>query len=297
MENMRDFKSDIKNKLYTNNDGISSMIPYHSHGINYALDLKAEPLLRAYFVSAIIAYINRKEGLKFDDIINTVDLEDFSDEKSCSYYENLREMVLEEAYTISQIIKNYSLWGLNDKNKSNPFFTIFTTCMHRLQVTFKAAVSLLNSGFFIEVIPIYRLILEQLAFGAFLLIETNPEKIKVNQVQKNISHLKTALNNEYIGKFYNYLSSEAHLEPKEIGKYTLIDINEKSLSVKNRSGIECDKETGNLLFLLEIYGKIVWKGLNYFGFTTPGEDYFRDWYKSHRTSTSFLRIYLKEVEQ
>ena len=118
---MRDFKSDIKNKLYTNNDGISSMIPYHSHGINYALDLKAEPLLRAYFVSAIIAYINRKEGLKFDDIINTVDLEDFSDEKSCSYYENLREMVLEEAYTISQIIKNYSLWGLNDKNKSKGY--------------------------------------------------------------------------------------------------------------------------------------------------------------------------------
>lgn len=67
--------------LYTNTDSISSLIPFRFHDINYLIDLKAEPLLRAYIISAIKAHLNRENGLKFDDLIKNIDLKDFSDDK------------------------------------------------------------------------------------------------------------------------------------------------------------------------------------------------------------------------
>ena len=46
--------------MYKNKDNISSLIPYLYEEVHYALDLNVEPLLRAYMVSAIIAYLERE---------------------------------------------------------------------------------------------------------------------------------------------------------------------------------------------------------------------------------------------
>ncbi len=278
MVDKRDFKTDIENKLYTNPVSISSLKPYQTDGTLYALDLNADPLLKSYFVAGILAYNDRDKGAKFDEVLKELNLEDYSDEKSVTVFESIRQAVVSEAYTTSQIIKNYSMWGTDESLKKNPFFVYFVSSMSRLQVSFQVAVTLLNSGFFVEVIPIYRLILEQLAFGAFLLTETEPEKINNNNITGNIKHLKELYNkNDEIGRFYHYLSSGAHLAPKEISKYIVFS-NEKTLAVKNRSDKECDKETGDLIFLLKIYGDIAFIGQNHFGFTTPGRSYFLDWY-------------------
>lgn len=293
----RDFKADFENKLYTNTDSISSLIPFRFHGINYLIDLKAEPLLRAYFISAIKAYTNREKDLKFDDLIKNVDLKDFSDDKFGIVFERIRQSVVDEAYAVSQIIRNYSLWESDDSKKSNQFYTTFVACMHRLQVSFTVAASLLNFSFFVEVIPVYRLILEQLALGAFLLIETDAEMIENNQVPKNIEHLKTILNKKSIGNLYGYLSSGTHLAPKVMGKYAFINEEERTAYVKNRSGKECIKETGNLIFLLKIYGEIVWKGINYFGFTALDKKYFQEWYDLHKdTIDSIYKEYNKALK-
>lgn len=278
MTDKRDFKTDKENRVYANPESVSSLKPFQTDGTFYALDLNADPLLRAYFVAAILTYHDRDKGAKFDEVLKVLSLEDYSDEKTVTSFESIRQAVVSEAYTISQIIKNYSIWGTDESLKKNPFFVYFVSSMSRLQVSFQVAVTLLNSGFFVEVIPIYRLILEQLAFGAYLLTETDPEKIEENNITRNIKHLKELYNkNDEIGRFYHYLSSGAHLDPKEIGKYICLS-DEKTLAVKNRSGKECDIETGNLIFLLSIYRDIVWKGLNHFGFTTPDKSYFYDWF-------------------
>ena len=278
MVDKRDFKTDIENKLYTNPVSISSLKPYQTDGTLYALDLNADPLLNSYFVAGILAYNNRDKGAKFDEVLKELNLEDYSDEKSVTVFESIRQAVVSEAYTTSQIIKNYSMWGTDKSLKKNPFFVYFVSSMSRLQVSFQVAVTLLNSGFFVELIPIYRLILEQLAFGAFLLTETDPQKIENNSITRDIKYLKEIYNkDDEIGRTYNYLSSGAHLDPKELGKYIVLS-DEKTLAVKNRSGKECDKETGDLIFLLKIYGDIGFIGLDNFGFSTPDRGYFLDWY-------------------
>lgn len=275
----RDFKTDVENRLYTSNDNFFSLIPYELNGCFYAVDVNANPLLRSYIAASIATYQNRDKGVSVDEIFGSIDTkEDNFDEDPVIQLGILRHVIVENAFTTSQIIKNYCKWCADAAIQKNTFFQIFMTSMARLQNSFKAAVVLLNHGFFVEVIPLFRLILEQIAFGAYLLCETDKDKIIDNQVQKNISHLKTVLGNNHIGKFYNYLSGEAHLEPKEINKYVFYSESDKALVIKNRSGIECAAETDNLLFLMKLYGEIVWKGLNYFGFTTPGVKYFEDWY-------------------
>lgn len=278
MADKRDFKTDIENKVYTNPDSISSLKPFQTDGTFYALDLNADPLLKAYFVAGILTYNDRDKGAKFDEVLKELNLEEYSDEKSVTAFESIRQAVVSEAYTTSQIIKNYSMWGTDERLKKNPFFVYFVSSMSRLQVSFQVAVALLNCGYFVEVIPIYRLILEQLAFGAYLLTETDPEKIEKNSITGDIKHLKEFYNKkDEIGRVYNYLSRGAHLDPKELRKYIVLS-NETTLAVKNRSGKVCDNETEGLIFLLKIYGDVVFIGQNYFGFTSPDRSYFLDWY-------------------
>ena len=141
-------------------------------------------------MAAILTYHDRDKGAKFDEVLKVLSLEDYSNEKTVTAFESIRQIVVSEAYTISQIIKNYSIWGTDESLKKNPFFVYFVSSMSRLQVSFQVAVTLLNSGFFVELIPIYRLILEQLAFGAFLLTETDPQKIEKNSITRDIKYLK-----------------------------------------------------------------------------------------------------------
>jgi len=56
----------------------------------------------------------------------------------------------------------------------------------------------------------------------------------------------------------------------------------------NKKIDKCIEKTDNLIFLLKLYAEIVWKGLNFFGFTTPGVKYFEDWYNLQQELTSLL---------
>ena len=66
MTDKRDFKTDKENRVYANPESISSLKPFQTDGTFYALDLNADPLLRAYFVAAILTYHDRDKGAKFD---------------------------------------------------------------------------------------------------------------------------------------------------------------------------------------------------------------------------------------
>lgn len=211
-------------------------------GVGYSLQIDASPLLRKYIAAAIYKY---KEDNDFEDILENMDIEDFSDEKSYSQYEMVRHVIVDCAVRNTKIIDEYLKSSKVQKSNKDLFFV----ALGRLSTSFKAATLLLNNGFFVEVVFILRLIIEQLAWGSFLLVEEDEEKIRKNRTQSNVGYLKEQLGENY-GILYGYLSSEAHLEPKEIEKYLRKD-EEEQIAVRDRSGKECEGETNTLLVLLD----------------------------------------------
>ena len=88
----KDLKTDIESEKYKNNDNIASLIPYLLEGVGYSLQIDASPLLRKYIAAAIYKY---KEDNDFEDILENMDIEDFSDEKSYSRYEMVRHVIVD----------------------------------------------------------------------------------------------------------------------------------------------------------------------------------------------------------
>lgn len=263
----KDLKTDIESEKYKNNDNIASLIPYLLEGVGYSLQIDASPLLRKYIAAAIYKY---KEDNDFEDILENMDIEDFSDEKSYSQYEMVRHVIVDCAVRNTKIIDEYLKSSKVQKSNKDLFFV----ALGRLSTSFKAATLLLNNGFFVEVVFILRLIIEQLAWGSFLLVEEDEEKIRKNRTQSNVGYLKEQLGENY-GVLYGYLSSEAHLEPKEIEKYLRKD-EEEQIAVRDRSGKECEGETNTLLVLLDGYCELLWKGMNHFGIMEEEIEYYTD---------------------
>ncbi len=263
----KDLKTDIESEKYKNNDNIASLIPYLLEGVGYSLQIDASPLLRKYIAAAIYKY---KEDNDFEDILENMDIEDFSDEKSYSRYEMVRHVIVDCAVRNTKIIDEYLKSSKVQKSNKDLFFI----ALGRLSTSFKAATLLLNNGFFVEVVSILRLIIEQLAWGSFLLVEEDEDKIRKNRTQSNVGYLKEQLGENY-GILYGYLSSEAHLEPKEIGKYLRKD-EEEQIAVRDRSGKECEGETNTLLVLLDGYCELLWKGMNHFGIMEEEIEYYTD---------------------
>lgn len=263
----KDLKTDIESEKYKNNDNITSLIPYLLEGVGYSLQIDASPLLRKYIAAAIYKY---KEDNDFEDILENMDIEDFSDEKSYSRYEMVRHVIVDCAVRNTKIIDEYLKSSKVQKSNKDLFFI----ALGRLSTSFKAATLLLNNGFFVEVVSILRLIIEQLAWGSFLLVEEDEDKIRKNRTQSNVGYLKEQLGENY-GILYGYLSSEAHLEPKEIGKYLRKD-EEEQIAVRDRSGKECEGETNTLLVLLDGYCELLWKGMNHFGIMEEEIEYYTD---------------------
>lgn len=263
----KDLKTDIESEKYKNNDNIASLIPYLLEGVGYSLQIDASPLLRKYIAAAIYKY---KEDNDFEDILENMDIEDFSDEKSYSQYEMVRHVIVDCAVRNTKIIDEYLKSSKVQKSNKDLFFV----ALGRLSTSFKAVTLLLNNGFFVEVVSILRLIIEQLAWGSFLLVEEDEEKIRKNRTQSNVGYLKEQLGENY-GNLYGYLSSEAHLEPKEIEKYLRKD-EEEQIAVRDRSGKECEGETNTLLVLLDGYCELLWKGMNHFGIMEEEIEYYTD---------------------
>lgn len=263
----KDLKTDIESEKYKNNDNIASLIPYLLEGVGYSLQIDASPLLRKYIAAAIYKY---KEDNDFEDILENMDIEDFSDEKSYSQYEMVRHVIVDCAVRNTKIIDEYLKSSKVQKSNKDLFFV----ALGRLSTSFKAATLLLNNGFFVEVVFILRLIIEQLAWGSFLLVEEDEEKIRKNRTQSNVGYLKEQLGENY-GILYGYLSSEAHLEPKEIEKYLRKD-EEEQIAVRDRSGKECEGETNTLLVLLDGYCELLWKGMNHSGIMEEEIEYYTD---------------------
>lgn len=272
----RDLKKDIEEGLYKNKDNIASLIPYSFEGVSYALQINASPILRKTIATAILKFKYNEEC--FEEIFNKIDTDQYSDKNSISNHEIIRHLVIENSVFSNKIINDF----YNHHRKNIDLDSgkgIFCISMSRLVTSFKSAVLLLNNGFYIEVSSIYRLILEQLAWGCYLLQEEDREKIINNRTQNNVKYLKMVLGDSY-GKLYGYLSSEAHLEPKEIGKY--ISFTDSEISIKDRSGKECEEDTITLISLLKAYAEVIWYGMNQIKIMEDEKKYYEDWYNVNK---------------
>ena len=278
-----DLKTDIENGKFKNEDNIASLIPYFYEGVSYSLQIDAKPLLRKYIAAAIHKY---KENIDFEKILETIDIEKFSDEESCSQHEKVRDIIVKCAVKNTKIIEKY----LKESKTQTSNKELFFIALGRLSTSFKAATSLLNNGFFVEVVPILRLMIEQLAWGSFLLVEEDEEKIIKNRTQSNVRYLKEQLGKQY-GELYGELSGEAHLEPREIGKYLQVNEKEGQMAVRDRSGKECENETLTLLVLFDGYCELVWKGMEYFGVGEERE-YYKDNYLLNKEIVTKMQLVL-----
>ena len=168
----RDFKSDVEKGIYTNNDNIALLIPYLLEGTAYSLQIDAKPLLRKYIAAAIFKY--RDKEVPYENILNGIDILGYSDENSCSQFEMVRHIIVDNAVMANKIIGSY----YEDNGENNLMKQLFVLSLGRLSTSFKSAALLLNNGFFVEVISIFRLIIEQLAWGCYLMTEKDESKIE-----------------------------------------------------------------------------------------------------------------------
>lgn len=266
----RDFKKDIENGIYSNKDTIASLIPYSLDSITYALALDSSPILRKHIAAAIFKYENPDEC--YEDILNAIDVEKYSDENSYSPHDMVIHIIIAHATTSSLVLNNYNAWCLKETNGLSQ--ELFVAGMIRIVSSFQSAAILLRHGFYVEVMPIFRMILEQLAWGCYLIKETDESKISKNRTQSNTTYLKEILGNDF-GRLYGHLSSEAHLEPSQIRKYVHAEKDE--IHIKVRSGKQCKDEVETLLLLLKAYGRVIYSGIEHFGIPDEFTSYYHDW--------------------
>lgn len=107
----RNFKKDIERGVYSNKDSIASLIPYLLNDTAYALELNDTPALRQHVVAAIFKYENPDDC--YEDILNEMDVANYSDEKSCSPHDMVIHIIIEGAITTSLVINNYHTWCSN----------------------------------------------------------------------------------------------------------------------------------------------------------------------------------------
>lgn len=285
-----DFKSDIECGKYINKDSIASMIPYMLDGTSYALALDATPELRKHIAAAIFKYRNPDDC--YEDILNEIDVAGYSDENSYSPHDMVIHIIIDHALITSKVLSNYNTWCLNTVSGLGK--ELFFAGMIRITSSFQSAAILLRHGFYVEVMSIFRMILEQLAWGCYLIKETDESKIPKNRTQTNTKYLKEVLGDDF-GKLYGYLSSEAHLEPKEIGKY--LQPTENGVYIKGRSGEQCKEETTTFLLLLKAYGRVVCYAMEAFGIPEEFANYYHDWNEFDKLQIYYLHESLNDKVQ
>lgn len=253
----RDFLKDLKDGKYNKRDNIADIIPYTLEGIPYGLPINASADLRQNITAAIFKHITPE--VDFEDIVAELDLDGHSDEKNVETHDVI-------TFTISNAVEStayilHDLFQTLDNNNYKTTFgeSLFYTSLFRLKESFKSAIILLRYGFFVEVIPIYRLIYEQLCWACFVIDENCEEEIMKNKTTRNTKFLKEKINKEY-GKLYDYLSKEAHLAPKIINKYH--SLNGDRVSILERSGKKSKIEIDNLILLFKIYTEVFKYSIN-----------------------------------
>lgn len=267
---MRDALEDLKNGKFSKRDEIADLQVYQVEGITYCLPINSSPELRKYFVAAILAY---KYNKNFEDILNFEDIEEYEDEKWVNGNLIVSFMIARGVDVLLNIIVDFHNSLVKDGKELNYGEITYFNAMCRLRESFKSVLILRDRGLFIEMMPIMRLIYEQLCWACYSIDETDTEKINNNWKTKNTKYLKEKINPEY-GKLYSILSSESHMAPKETWKYIEIDKEKFIASVKGRSAKKASEDIPYIIMLYSIFLEVFEYGVKHF--TECDQKYYQE---------------------
>lgn len=220
--------------------GTFRLIPYLYEGIMYSLPTNASLELKRHIQAAIISY---KEGdhefLKTRELLEEIDIENDIETKDRAI-----DTIIQILQSLNDVLK-----VIQSINTAGSIYYSFA--MGRLVSTFESCVILLRHGYYIETSPLFRLILEQLAW-AYSIINKNADEItKKGQILKAIAVIEEL--KQGTRKLYGMYSEEAHLDIEGIQEYLHVDTGNGMVGYSKRSGIKSKERSSDLLFLSELY--------------------------------------------
>ena len=250
----------IHNNQFFKRDKIADLQIYQLEGITYCLPINSTPELRRIFAAAIKSY---RYNMNFNDVLKDENIDDYQDDKYIDKDLVTCYMIAYESDMLLNIINEFYHF-LCQKNVDFHFgeITFFNT-IARLRESFKSTLILCYRGLYVEMMPIMRLIYEQLCWACYSIDETDLEKINNNWKTKNTRYLKEKINPEY-GKLYSFLSSEAHMAPPEAGKYLTFNKRNNTIDVMGRSGIKAKEDIPVIIQLYQIYLEVFLYGIKHF---------------------------------
>lgn len=257
---MRNAIEDMNNGKFSKRDEIADLQVYQLEGITYCLPINSSPKLRQYFATAILAY---KHDADFKEVLCFQDIKKYEDKKCVDRDSVVCFMLAREVDVLLNIIVDlYNSLVENSRNLSIGEIAYFNA-MTRLRESFKSVLILCDRGFFIEMMPIMRLIYEQLCWSCYSIDETDAERLNKNWKTGNTKYLKEKINLEY-GKLYSFLSNEAHMAPPEMGKYLEINETNMVVSVRGRSAKKAKEDITSIIGLYHIFLQVFEYGVRHF---------------------------------
>lgn len=257
---MRNSIEDINSGKFSKRDEIADLQVYQLEGVTYCLPINSSPKLRQYFATAILAY---KHDADFEEVLCFQDIEKYEDKKWIDGDLIVCFMLARGVDVLLNIMVDlYNSLAKNARNLSIGEFAYFNA-LTRLRESFKSVLILCDRGFFIEMIPIMRLIYEQLCWSCYSIDETDIKKLNNNWKTGNTKYLKEKINLEY-GKLYSFLSAESHMAPPEMGKYLEIDEKNMVVSVRGRSAKKAKEDIKYIIMLYHIFLEVFEYGVKHF---------------------------------
>lgn len=275
----RDLLKDLENGKFNVEDPIANLVPYLLEDIPYAIPVNSSISLRKHIAAAIFKYHNPEES--FEEILDDLKDEEYDDEKSLGELDEIYKLICDSTDSTNILLQDL-LNTLEKIKKLSLGQYLFLYAMSRLKESFKSAIILLRDGFFVEAIPVLRLIYEQLCWGCFVIDQKDEKYISKNSTTKNTKYLKKKINEDY-GQLYSLLSSDAHLDPKVISKY--IESGGGIEKVRGRSAQKSKEEAHWIILLYQIFMEVLECSINE-SFALGDED--REYYQSYISAQKLM---------
>ena len=267
---MKDVINDFKNGKFGERDEIADLQVYQLEGITFCLPINSSPKLRQYFAAAIKSYVHKAD---FEEVLLFEDIRNYDDKEWIDENLVVRFMIARSVDVLLNIINEFYNSLVEKEIEFSYGELAYFNTIARLRESFKSSIILCDRGFFIEIMPILRLIYEQLCWACYAIDETDNNKLNTNWKTKNTRFLKEKINPEY-GRLYSVLSDEAHMALPEMGKYLEVDEKNKIICVNGRSAKKAKEHIPYIITLYKINLEVFEYGLKHFEYSD--KEYFQE---------------------
>lgn len=266
---MNSIIDDLKNGKFSKRDEIADLQVYQMKGITYSIPINSSPELRRFIASAIDAYAS---NVDIDDVLPCKNIEDYSDEKWLNNDLIINFGIANAVDIVTNMLNDFYESLVESKIDLSVGEIQYFISMIRLRESFKSVIILCDRSLFIEMMPILRLIYEQLCWCCYVITESDIEKIQSNWTTKNTKYLKQNINETY-GKLYSLLSSEAHMAPNQTGKF-VDSCSDGGILFNARSSKKAKRDIPWIIQLYHIYVQVFNYGIEHFDFK---KEYYQEY--------------------